>query len=163
MLSIKDMHNRITYLQKIVPMYQEELAGLKMLVEVYANPEYNALKEMDVIDIPQPRPTEPQESSTPAKVSDSRLDGTYTSKRFFKYLAGNTKVRELFLKATQQPAYIPTEPAFCKTLSIGSVTMGKLIRTALDRGWFIKLDTATYQVPASQVDYFCKHTKVHHG
>lgn len=157
MLTIKDMNNRIAYLKKVIPMYQEELTGLEMLTNVYSNPEYASLKALEQEEQPQSK-AEPKPKPKPKK--DTRTEGMYSTRKFFEVIKQRPMLKEEILRATIKTVNLSTDHINAKRLGLSTNTLAKLLRTAVYKGWLEKVDRAVYIVPKDQVDYIRQHLPV---
>ena len=171
MINIKELQNRLDWLNKNLPILNDEKAALEMMLNLYNSPEYHALRAIqgDLTEPPAmvakakakpPTVDQAMKALTSTKdIRESRTDGTYTTKKFFEFCKNRPEFTALIRSCFKDYVKIIVDGPTAKELGLGSATLGKLLRTAVQRGWLIKHTTlrATYTVPTIQITYLNKH------
>ena len=142
MLTIKDMNNRINYLKKIIPMYQDEMAGLEMLQSVYSNPEYAALISLEHEDAKQ-------KDHSPKPVNQDRLHWVQTTL---------DKRPELFnqfsalIDANPNNMKVSKTPEFAKLCGVSTTTLSKFMDSLVKLDWLMPLGSSYYKANVDKMN-----------
>jgi len=159
MLTIRDMHNRINYLKRVLPMYQEELAGLEILASVYDNPEYAALKALEQMDQPGSKITDRQKAIKEQNPNgfDAFTDHTTIPKEVWSITKLLDKINErpqiirLIRSKRMGPSKILIDAKTAKYNGVSTTTLSKIIHSLVYHDMLIKTGTSYRWNPKNDI------------